>query len=691
MRSRGRRALWAAWAGLVAFEVVIFAWVGGLWFRSPENLQVEPSALLAGAAGLLLLVGAQAIVWAWLDLRLLLPLRALERGVETQAHGHTACDFELPDNHLLGALPERIVELRSALEATSAEAAPAKREDRELQRVQKEGLAQVLNALRQGVLVCDERARIIMYNPAASRLLGGNDHFGLQRPAGDFFPVVPLRQARELLEHRRGQGRDGEPVEFIVSLPERDCLVRCHLDSIRFDAGRPQPDSAGFVLGLEDITRTQRHAEQQHGMLRSGLDTVHGGMQSLWSALDSGQDTSVPGEVSEALGRLRVDLEKLAGVVRTLSSRVWVLSDVCTTDLVAGVNSQLDGPYLEPVGDPHWFRGDAPRLVAMLVSVVDSVPKGEPEGIDLLGRPERGYLNLDLLWRGSSRTAGRLRDWTASRLETVPGTPSVREVLEEHGAAIRPVADTTTGRSGFTLRLPASLMERPSVSREPPARPECYDFDLYARAHGDMPVLDRPLKELTYVVFDTETTGLRPSGGDEVVSIGAVRIVNRRVISGETFDTLVNPQRPIPPGSVRFHGITDAMVAGAPTIETVLPRFQRFVGDAVLVAHNAPFDMKFISLKAPVTGVRLSNQVLDLLPLSVFLHDHASDHSLDATAHRLGVKVTGRHTALGDALVTANVYSRMLGLLEARGVSTLGQALAVCEKISAVRRQQARF
>jgi DNA polymerase-3 subunit epsilon len=176
-------------------------------------------------------------------------------------------------------------------------------------------------------------------------------------------------------------------------------------------------------------------------------------------------------------------------------------------------------------------------------------------------------------------------------------------------------------------------------------------------------------------VFDTETTGLEPSAGDEIISIGAVRIVNGRLLRNETFEQLVNPRRPLNPASARVHRIDPAALGGQPSIDAVLPAFHRFCEQTILVGHNAAFDMRFFELKQNAAGVRFGQPVLDTLLLSAVAHPALEDHRLEAIAARMGVDVIGRHTALGDAILAAEIFLKLLPLLGERGVLTLGQAL----------------
>lgn len=191
---------------------------------------------------------------------------------------------------------------------------------------------------------------------------------------------------------------------------------------------------------------------------------------------------------------------------------------------------------------------------------------------------------------------------------------------------------------------------------------------------------DTPLVRLSCTAFDTEATGLQPSAGDEIIAIGAVRIVNGRMHQEERFDQLVDPRRRVSEESLRIHGIDDEMLAGGATIDVVLPRFAAFAGNTVLVAHNAAFDMRLFELKRELTGITFAGPVLDTMLLSSVVHPHHEDHTLEGLAKRLGVPVVGRHTALGDALMTGEVFLKLLPLLADKGIVTLRQATDACAR-----------
>jgi DNA polymerase-3 subunit epsilon len=122
------------------------------------------------------------------------------------------------------------------------------------------------------------------------------------------------------------------------------------------------------------------------------------------------------------------------------------------------------------------------------------------------------------------------------------------------------------------------------------------------------------------------------------------------------------------------------MLQGQPAIERVLPAFYKFCEDTVLVGHNAAFDMRFLQLKEKALGVRFTHPVLDTLLLSAVLHENLASHELEMIAARLGVSTAGRHTAVGDAIMTGEVFLKMIPLLSERGIVTLKQARDACER-----------
>ena len=238
-------------------------------------------------------------------------------------------------------------------------------------------------------------------------------------------------------------------------------------------------------------------------------------------------------------------------------------------------------------------------------------------------------------------------------------------------ATLKPMAE------GGTLMIIDSEESRIAPDAD---RPLVYDFALLGQRR-DAALEDRRLSDLTFCVFDLETTGLLPHR-DEIIQIGAVRVIGGRIVPGEAFETLVDPGRPIPDASSRVHHITDAMVRGHPSISSAAPRFYDFASGSALVAHNAPFDLAFLRAKRAETELNWTHPVVDTVLLSAILFGTTETHTLDAVCQRLGIEIAPhlRHTALGDAHATAEALCRMLPMLEGRGIDTFGALLAETRK-----------
>jgi DNA polymerase III subunit epsilon len=181
------------------------------------------------------------------------------------------------------------------------------------------------------------------------------------------------------------------------------------------------------------------------------------------------------------------------------------------------------------------------------------------------------------------------------------------------------------------------------------------------------------LEEAPYVIFDVETTGASAGKGGEITEVGAVKLVRGQVV--DEFSTLVNPGRPIDPFVVRLTGITDRMVADAPPISEVMPRFEEFVEGSVVVGHNVQFDCSFVA--AARDGVPLPNPVLDTLKLARCLVPGLRRYRLSALVNHFGVRQAPNHRALADASATTEVFRKLLKLLRSAGVRSVGEAAAI--------------
>jgi len=285
-----------------------------------------------------------------------------------------------------------------------------------------------------------------------------------------------------------------------------------------------------------------------------------------------------------------------------------------------------------------------------------------------LGALLGGFVLLNRLFRayvtGMAATAERLSVMLTSnrdlRLE-VQGPPELRDVI----GAMNRLADQRDHRID---EVEARVAAQRSM------------YEALCDRSAESSVLDHSLQSLAYTAFDTETTGLQPSNGDEIIQIGALHVTDGHLEADHAFEALIDPQRPISPESQKIHGISDAAVQGQPTISQVLPEFYDFCEGRVLLGHNVAFDMRFLQMKEQSTRVVFRQPVLDTLLLSAVAYPNQPHHSLESSMALLGVTIEHRHSAYSDAVATAQVFLKLMPLLEERGIITLRQAIAASAK-----------
>jgi len=181
----------------------------------------------------------------------------------------------------------------------------------------------------------------------------------------------------------------------------------------------------------------------------------------------------------------------------------------------------------------------------------------------------------------------------------------------------------------------------------------------------------RELAETEFVVFDLETTGAK-APPCRITEIGAYRVRNGEVM--EKFDTLVNPEMPIPWFITNLTGISDEMVASAPVFADVAHDFLSFIGDSILVAHNSGFDMRFLNseIARVYPDYRVGNPCLCTVQLSRKLLPDIVNHKLKTVAEHYNINLTNHHRAIADAFATAHIFVNLLTKLSDRGVTDLG-------------------
>jgi DNA polymerase-3 subunit epsilon len=562
---------------------------------------------------------------------------------------------------------------------------------------EKNRLSVLMSELTEGVVVCNIEGQILLYNSRARQLLsqtpdgqsipGAGGFVGLGRSVFGLLDRQALTYALENLLSR-SQKQSGPLVSQFVTTAANGQLIRARIALV----ADQQQEHRGFILTLEDITRQMQTSSRRDILLQSLTEGVRASLGSIRAAIETIQE--YPEMDIAKLRQLRQVIYEESLTMSTKLNQTtaeyaedlkadWQLEEMLGSDLLWAIQRRFEDKLavattIDSVEENLWLKVDSYSVVQAMTYMMGRL-KGEFDIHEVTFHLKQSgrFAVLDMIWPDGSTEMEILWSWQNQALITEgEGTAlTLREVAERHGGEVWCQTDPAANTAYFRLLLPTT-QPKPARSMQvtPASRPEYYDFDLFHQP-GQKPEVDqRPLSKLTYTVFDTETTGLSPSGGDEIISIGAVRIVNGRLLRQEVFDQLVDPRRSISRESINIHGISPDMLAGQPTIEQVLPLFGRFSEDTVLVGHNAAFDMRLLQLKETQTGVKFINPVLDTLLLSAVIHPNQNSHNLEAIAQRLGINIIGRHTSLGDAILTGEIFLRLVPLLAERGIVTLQDA-----------------
>ncbi|MEI8012773.1 MAG: 3'-5' exonuclease [Candidatus Omnitrophota bacterium] len=184
------------------------------------------------------------------------------------------------------------------------------------------------------------------------------------------------------------------------------------------------------------------------------------------------------------------------------------------------------------------------------------------------------------------------------------------------------------------------------------------------------------IADMDYVVFDVETTGLSPVDGDRIIELAAARVRQGKIIG--RYSSFVNPMRPLNPEAQKLNQITEEMVKDAPRAAEVLSQFMAFTGGSCLVAHNASFDIKFVSYELALAGRKFHEgiPVLDTMKISKSFLPHLTSQRLAYIAHSLGIAVGTTHRAAADVDILVGIMGRLFLLAPDYNVRTFRDLIA---------------
>jgi DNA polymerase-3 subunit epsilon len=544
-------------------------------------------------------------------------------------------------------------------------------------------LSAIMAELPEGVLIVNKEGRIILYNRRAKYYFSASENtpspdennmdsdgrfVGLGRSIFSLLDRKVVSHAIDKIESQlNSEHSESIAAYFITFLGGR---FICRFETVPIL--NKEKEITGFVLIFRDIT----HEIDLYKKIKTRIQALQ--RELIPYAGNREIDRQIRNIESEIIETL-ITRNHLSGI--SINEVLSFMQKRAGHGFGLRINVSRVDKDITVMLDPYLF-------VECIMFLIHSVYKDSGvDEFDLKSRSVNSNLYLDLEWTGQGLTRDRLYELKTSHLSScnIPVPLTISDVLRQHNGKMMPVNSCSSGFSGIRIILKSRAGTEDSARhvRKPPViverKPEFYDFDLFRMKNG-AGNFTLPIDRLTYTVFDTETTGLNPEEGDEIISIGAVRIVNKKIQYSESFERIINPRRPIPFESYRIHGISREMTKGKPCIEKVLNEFAEYAEDTVLVGHNIAFDMKMLQMKETSSGITFKHPVLDTLLLSAFLHPTRNRHDMEKIAERLGIDIISRHTALGDAIAAAKIFVKLIPLLQHKGIHTLKDALEASRK-----------
>lgn len=534
-------------------------------------------------------------------------------------------------------------------------------------KIEKNMLASFFDELPQGIIACNTEGQINLFNKKAKILEAESHIVGIGRSIFNIIDREIITNALYEINVKTPEKHAAASSSFITLSPS-NILIKADISPIT-----DQRDNfAGFIVVFYNIGKDFE--------LYARIDNIFKGTANqILCCLDKIKKQSM---VTPEIAAIKDNLKKSEkNYIEEIKERLPFLM-VSDRDIITTVQKRAGEKlniFLKPKFPAHinWIRVETYSFIFAFLSILTI----------LKNKTFKTTFNCTL-FKDAHFLAFFFhipepeKNWDVFKDENLFLT--LKDFLNYHEAQIS-LSFNEKSDKGIKILIPLAEMKECEdvrnivISGDAYERPDFFDFDLFTRRHSDSKLNDMPLKNIVYTVFDTETTGL-DTRNDEIISIGAVRIVNGRLLATEKFDQLIDPYMDIPLESEKIHGINGEMVQGKPDIKEVLPLFYKFCEDTVLVAHNAAFDMKMFSMKEAETGIKFDGPVLDTLLLALIVYPMFEKHNMVAIARFAGIDIVGRHTAIGDASTTAQIFLKLIPLLAKKGIHTLNDAIEVSKK-----------